>query len=107
MVLDRVESVINQVGSKSTLGQALRHIRGKREELKNKYGVNELFMEILNLNECLTKNEDIGYSDEFVCEEEVQDVEEFNAEQLDSMNASSVSTLFLSNAKFDEPNECN
>ena len=42
-----------------------------------------------------------------VCDEEVQEANEFNAEQLDSMNASSVSTLFLSNAKFDEPNECN
>jgi len=107
VVLDRVESVINQVGSKSTLGQTLRHIRGKREKLMNKYGVNELFMKKLNLKECVTRNEDIGYSDEFVCDEEVQEVNEFNAEQLDSMNASSVSTLFLSNAKFDKPNKCN
>ena len=30
VVLDRVESVINQVDSKSALGQTLRHIRGKR-----------------------------------------------------------------------------
>ena len=36
VVLDRVESVINQVGSKSTLGQTLRHIRGKREQLQYK-----------------------------------------------------------------------
>jgi len=107
VVLDRAESVINQVGSKSTLGQTLRHIRGKREQLMKKYGVNELFMKKLNLKECVTRNEDIGYSDKFVCDEEVQEVKEFNAEQLDSMNASSVSTLFLSNAKFDKPNKCN
>ena len=33
VVLVRVESVINQVGSKSTLGQALRPILGKRKEV--------------------------------------------------------------------------
>ncbi len=32
----------------------------------NKYGVNELFMKKLNLKECVTRNEDIVYSDEFV-----------------------------------------
>jgi len=49
----------------------------------------------------------VGNDKFFVCEEEVQDVEEFNAEQLDSMNVSSVSTLFLSNAEFDKPNKWN
>jgi len=64
-------------------------------------------MKKLNLKECVTRNEDFEYNDEFVCDEEVQEVEEFNAEQLDLMNVSSVSSLFLSNANFDKPNKCN